>query len=166
MAATVTAGLGEGAKALAARGGRTTLDITGPELDGFPAGYATIRFGDDEHGPLALLINLAGDLEFAPHYHDTDQCFVVLEGSIRVGRTWYGPGSVRVQDAGAVYGPLVTGPDGCRAIAFFCDRSEWPDQFASERDRLRNDELMTKFHALFDTGRPDAARADAADAEP
>jgi hypothetical protein len=116
-------------------------------------GMGTVTLGEDEDGPLVVILTLAPNLEFAPHYHNTDQCFVVLQGSLRVGRTWFGPGSVRVQEAGAVYGPLLTGPEGCKTIAFYRDRSRtFPDQLAGERDRKRAEQLDAKFRALFPPG--------------
>jgi hypothetical protein len=153
MSAHVTVGFGEGARTRPVKAGRATLDVNSPDLNGFPMGMATVTLGEDEDGPLAVILTLAPNLEFAPHYHDTDQCFVVLEGALRVGRTWFGPGSVRVQEAGAVYGPLLTGPEGCKTIAFYRDRSRtFPDQFAGERDRQRAEQLDAKFRALFPPG--------------
>ena len=153
MPSTVTLGFGESAKTVPMRAGRATFDITGPECDGFPMGMATVNLGAEEDGPLIVVLNLAPNLEFAPHYHNTDQCFVVVEGTMRVGRTWFGPGSVRIQEVGAVYGPVLTGPEGCKTICFYRDRSRtFPDQFASERDRQRGEQLMARFNALFPAG--------------
>jgi mannose-6-phosphate isomerase-like protein (cupin superfamily) len=144
MTATVTFGMDGSGTAPRSRAGRTTFELSDPGLNTSPMGMAIVNLGEDPHGPCAITFHLEPNLEFAAHYHDTDQCFVVLEGSIRVGRTWYGPGSVRVQNAGSVYGPVLSGPEGCEAISFYGDRSAIPDQFASERDRKRSEELMAK----------------------
>lgn len=127
------------------RGGRLSFDIKDPGLEALPFGMTMLNMGDDPHGACAVVFTLQPHFEFASHYHDTDQCFVVIEGSLRIGRTWYGPGSVRVQEAGAVYGPGLAGPDGCRAIAFYGDRTKLPDKFASERDRRKYEELATRY---------------------
>jgi hypothetical protein len=119
--------------------------VDDPGLEGEPFGMTTLNMGDDPDGPVAVLFSMPPNLEFAAHYHETDQCFVVLEGSWRIGRTWYGPGSVRVQDAGSVYGPGVVGPDGLKAISFYGDRTKLPDQYASDRDRRRGEELADKW---------------------
>jgi mannose-6-phosphate isomerase-like protein (cupin superfamily) len=144
MSTTVTFGKGDSGATLPSRAGRTTFELSHPDLNTSPFGMAIVNMGEDPRGPCAVVFHLEPNLEFAAHYHDTDQCFVVLEGSIRVGRTWFGPGSVRVQNAGSVYGPVLSGPTGCEAISFYGDRSALPDQFASERDRKRSEELMAK----------------------
>src|SRR5690606_15404930 len=53
------------------------------------------------------------------HTHNADYIELILEGSQKVGRTWYGPGDIRVVDGGTVYGPLVTGPDGVTVLVIF-----------------------------------------------
>lgn len=128
----------------AKRGGRISFNIADEALEAEPFGMTIINFGDDPKGPCTVVFTLPPGLEGAAHYHGTEQCFVVIDGSVRIGRTWYGPGSVRIQEAGSVYGPLLAGPEGCRAIAFYGDRSELPDKFASERDRRRYEELSVK----------------------
>lgn len=133
------------------RGGRISFTVEDSGLDADPFGMTTMNLGDDIHGPSAVVFSLPPNFEFATHYHETDQCFVVLEGSLRVGRTWFGPGSVRLQDAGSVYGPGLTGPEGCKAISFYGDRSKLPDKFASDRDYQRYKELSTK-HGYADLG--------------
>jgi hypothetical protein len=141
------------------RGGRISFTVDNPGLDAAPFGMTTLNMGDDPQGPAAVVFSLPPNLEFATHYHETEQCFVVLEGSIRIGRTWFGPGSVRVQDEGSVYGPGLAGPEGCKAISFYGDRSKLPDRFASERDRKRYEALATK-HGYADLATRHVAAAE------
>jgi hypothetical protein len=124
------------------RGGRISFTIDEPNLAEQFFGVTKFEFGDDPHGPLMVVQVIPPDLEFATHYHDTDYCTLVLKGSLRVGRTWYGPGHFRVQDAGSVYGPTRSGPHGCSVVSFYGDRSELPDKFARDADRVKFDALM------------------------
>jgi hypothetical protein len=55
------------------------------------------------------------------HSHGKDYFEIILEGSQQVGRTWHGPGTVRVVHAGTGYGPLLAGPEGCRVLVIFPD---------------------------------------------
>ena len=130
------------------RGGRTVLSIDDPALDRFPLGVGVIEFGSQPDGPVVLLFHVQANLDFATHYHNTEQCFVLLEGQIKIGRTWYGPGSIRVQDSGSVYGPIRSGPDGFKAVAFYADRSAIPDQYVRDADRVRARELAAEWKAL------------------
>jgi hypothetical protein len=54
-----------------------------------------------------------------PHHHVTDYAEIIIEGTQQIGRTWHGPGTVRIVEAGTAYGPLVAGPEGCRTIVIF-----------------------------------------------
>jgi hypothetical protein len=131
---------------IARRGGRIVFDMSSPKLDEWPLGVAQIDIGpEDPHGPCMLAVNMRPDIYFAAHYHKSDQIAVVLEGAFRVGRTWYGPGSIRVQEEGAVYGPVQSGPEGCKIVGFFADRSDVADHHASERDRLKAEKLKEKY---------------------
>jgi hypothetical protein len=149
--------MGGAGKAFEKRAGRVTFEASDPELEARPMTMAMVEFGDDPKGPCAVFFNLQPNLEFAAHYHNTEQCFVLLEGSIRIGRTWYGPGSFRIQDSGSVYGPLLSGPEGCKAVSFYGDRSELPDQFASEKDKQKSDELIAKLIGMMQTPEPVAS---------
>jgi hypothetical protein len=54
-----------------------------------------------------------------PHYHHADYCSIVVEGSIEVTRHHEGVGTMRIVNAGTVYGPLVAGPEGCTVVEVF-----------------------------------------------
>src|SRR6266568_6195209 len=76
---------------ISARGGRTDFSFDSPELKG--AGVGGVFMGDDPHGPLVWFQELPPNIVAPAHSHDTDYLTVVIEGSLRVGRKWYGPGS-------------------------------------------------------------------------
>ena len=113
------------------KAGRFDFDFSEPKLvDGAGAVFLT----DEPDGPLAMFITLPGDTESPAHSHNTDTITVVIEGSLRVGKKWFGPGSIRVQEKNSIYGPSMTGPDGLKAIVFLADRNGLPDQFAKQED--------------------------------
>jgi hypothetical protein len=141
---TITTNIG-----VAKRGGRMRFNIDEPKLGEQFFGFTRFDFGDAPDGPLMVVQVIPPDLEFAAHHHETDYCTIVLEGSMRVGRTWYRAGDFRVQDAGSTYGPVRIGPDGCKVVSFYADRSALPDQFVRERDRARYDALMPALLAAY-----------------
>lgn len=127
---------------LAKRGGRISFTADDQKLRTQFFGFTTFEFGNDPHGPLMVVQVVPPNLDFAAHYHDTDYSTIVLQGALRVGRAWCRAGHVRVQDAGSVYGPLRSGPEGATVVSFYGDRAALPDQFTRETDRVRYDELL------------------------
>ena len=127
---------------LGKKGGRIRFSIEDERLREPYFGFTSFEFGDDPNGPLMVVLVVPPDLEFAPHYHDTDYCTVVMKGSLKVGNQWYEAGDCRVQDAGSVYGPIWSGPEGCTTLNFYGDRTALPDQFAKDAHRKRYEELL------------------------
>jgi hypothetical protein len=127
---------------IAKRGGRISLDADEPKLREQFFGFTKFEFGDEPHGPVLVVQVVPPDLDFATHHHNTDYSTVILQGSLRVGRTWCRTGHIRVQDAGSTYGPIRSGPEGATVVSFYGDRSALPDQFTREADRLRYEELF------------------------
>jgi hypothetical protein len=82
--------------------------------------------GDDEDGPMVVCIdippNTTGHVTPA-HSHASDQVRIILTGAFRIGNDWYGPGDIRFQEAGKIYGPEEAGPEGSRQILIFNKRS-------------------------------------------
>lgn len=83
--------------------------------------YAWVPIGTDEGGAAGriMVVKYEPGAYVAPHYHHADYCSVVVQGSMEVTRRTHGTGSIRVVNAGTVYGPLIAGPDGCTVIEFF-----------------------------------------------
>jgi hypothetical protein len=83
--------------------------------------YAWVPIGTDGGGAAGriLLVKYEPGSYVAPHYHHADYCSVVVQGSIEVTRRNHEVGSIRVVNAGTVYGPLIAGPEGCTVIEFF-----------------------------------------------
>lgn len=86
---------------------------------------ALIDIGDDDGRtrPLVAAVHYPPDAEVPPHYHDTDYCSFIIEGEIEVTRRVHRAGDVRVVKKGTVYGPLKAGPNGCKVIEVFADRT-------------------------------------------
>jgi quercetin dioxygenase-like cupin family protein len=81
----------------------------------------SLQLGVDERGAATtiLIVKYEPGSHVEPHYHHADYCSIVVEGSIEVTRRSHGVGSMRVVNAGTVYGPLIAGPDGCTVIEVF-----------------------------------------------
>jgi hypothetical protein len=77
---------------------------------------------DDPVAPVVVLAEFPPGFVVDPHTHASDYAEVILDGSLRVGRTWYGPGDLRVVTAGTGYGPQLAGESGCRLLFVYRDR--------------------------------------------
>jgi hypothetical protein len=82
-----------------------------------------IKWFDEPDSPYMSLVHFAPGHVADVHSHMSDYCEIMLEGSQRVGRTWFGPGTVRIVRGGTFYGPLVTGPEGCVKLVIMRDAS-------------------------------------------
>lgn len=120
--------------------------------------------GDDPEGPAVGFLVDEPNVEYAAHYHETDYVTVIVEGSVRIGRTWLERGAIYVQDKGAPYGPILVGPGGLRAVVFFTKRRALTDQFPRERDRIANEDIQAQATAMAETlvalGRGDVSADD------
>jgi hypothetical protein len=94
--------------------------------------------------PLIALIDYAPGTVIPPHFHGTDYTSMVVSGQIEVTRRTHGPGDLRVVRAGTVYGPLVAGPEGCRVLEVFEDRSKILATYP------KDDELSRQFREMQD----------------
>ncbi len=81
-----------------------------------------IFFGEKDDGLAVFGYQVPSTYRFPAHYHRTHYMSVIVAGSLRVGRTWYRTGDIRVQEEGSVYGPEEAGPAGCTMINIFADR--------------------------------------------
>lgn len=88
-------------------GGQVWSDIflLGEADDAFQVTVPDLRMPPNQYWPL--------------HWHDCWIAIVVLDGRCLVGDWWMGPGDVLVTEAGLEYGPLVSGPQGCRLFEIF-----------------------------------------------
>jgi Cupin domain len=87
------------------------------------AALIDIGDGDNETRPLVAAVHYPPGAEVPPHYHGTDYCSFIIDGEIEVTRRIHRAGDVRVVKKGTVYGPLKAGPDGCKVIEVFADRT-------------------------------------------
>jgi hypothetical protein len=93
------------------------------ELLGLKATVIEVPSEDGIEGGIVLALEYPAGFRLPSHKHSCGHVEVVLAGSLDVGGRVEVAGDVRVVPAGARYGPLVAGPDGCRALEFFPDRS-------------------------------------------
>jgi hypothetical protein len=113
--------------------------------------------GDDEDGPMVVCIdippNTTGHVTPA-HSHASDQVRIILTGTFRIGNDWYGPGDIRFQEAGKIYGPEETGPEGSRQILIFNKRS---GVAANDRRTGINEAGLAIVKYIAEMSKPDAA---------
>jgi hypothetical protein len=57
------------------------------------------------------------------HGHASDHAIFVCKGSVCVGDVFCGPGTLVVLEQGAVFGPLVAGPEGTELLEFYAGDS-------------------------------------------
>jgi anti-sigma factor ChrR (cupin superfamily) len=105
--------------------GRGHRDVFASDIDwaqGSTPGTRYARFLLDEAdtgSPLVILSKFAPGEVVEPHTHGTNYCEYVIEGEQTVGKTTFRAGDVRLAKAGAGYGPLVMGPEGCTVLIVF-----------------------------------------------
>jgi hypothetical protein len=79
----------------------------------------------DEDAPTVFRVEFPPNCHIDAHTHACDYSEIILEGSQQVTRTWYFAGDIRIVAAGTAYGPLVTGPQGCKVLSIFAN-GRWP----------------------------------------
>jgi hypothetical protein len=72
---------------------------------------------------VVLAIEYPPDFRLPAHQHVSGHIEVILDGSLKVGEHWERAGDVRIVPARHSYGPLVSGPEGCKALEYFPDRA-------------------------------------------
>jgi hypothetical protein len=102
--------------------------------DGTSVARMVVGDGDDPDAPLAFRVYQPPGFTVASHTHECDYLEMVLEGSRKVGDTWYGPGDVKIVRRGTVYGPLIAGPEGVTLIVMFSDQRSTPVTPVNARD--------------------------------
>jgi hypothetical protein len=91
-----------------------------------PDGMRYAKFttdASDPSRPLNVITEYPHNHRVEPHTHDCHYTEVILEGDLTVGKIHLVTGDVRVMKAGVGYGPLVSGPNGCRVLTIF-DRAD------------------------------------------
>jgi hypothetical protein len=88
-------------------GGQTWSDmlLLGSSEDAFQLLLPDIRMPPNQYWPL--------------HWHDAWTAVLLLEGQCCIGDWWMQPGDVFVTEPSLEYGPLVSGPQGCRLFEIF-----------------------------------------------
>jgi hypothetical protein len=104
--------------------GRWESSLEDPRWVNYEDGSRTlmVSMGDSEDAALIAFYHVPSTYRFEPHAHHSHYITYIISGAMRVGRTWYGPGDIRIQEEGSVYGPEEAGPDGCTMINMFANR--------------------------------------------
>jgi hypothetical protein len=92
-----------------------------------------------ERTPNRVLIRSHYDpgLVIEPHSHASDHAIFVLDGSVAIGDVACVAGNVVLLEKGAVFGPLVAGPDGTEMLEFYTgDPTAFPADPTSFADLL------------------------------
>jgi hypothetical protein len=85
---------------------------------------AVMFLGDSDRGPAVILShNRPNTVEIGHHRLAADTFRLVLDGSVQVGETRYGPGQFRQSSASQDRGPVVHGPDGSSQVLVLADRA-------------------------------------------
>jgi hypothetical protein len=104
--------------------GRYETNLDDPEFTALEDGtrFAAFFLGDGEGDPAVFPMEVTADYQFPLHYHKSHYISIILRGSLQVGKRWYKPGDIRLQEKGSVYGPEKAGPEGCFMLNIFADR--------------------------------------------
>ena len=95
-------------------------DITWHPGNGPGIHYARFLMDEgDTASPLVILTRFDPGAHVEPHSHGTNYCEYVIEGEQTVGKVTFGKGDMRFAKAGAGYGPITIGPDGCTVMIVF-----------------------------------------------
>ena len=117
--------------------GRYETHLDDPEFTVLEDGtrFAGFFLGDGEDDPVVFPMEVTAGYRFPVHYHKTHYMSLILRGSLRVGKKWYGPGDIRLQEKGSVYGPEEAGPEGCYMLNIFADRRGFYPTLLDEPDQ-------------------------------
>ena len=89
--------------------------------------------GKDE--PFQLLvpdIRMPANQYWPLHWHDCWTVVLIIEGQCCIGDWWMKPGDVFITIPSLEYGPLVSGPQGCRLFEIFAQAHLAPGGYAPE----------------------------------
>ena len=103
-----------------------------------PCGIRTSHFvaGDEDNAaaPHVFISDWPPNVEASPHSHAVDYFEFVISGTQRVGKKWYKAGDIRIVTGGTNYGPLVSGPEGCRVMVMFAGSAWEPIPIHANKD--------------------------------
>lgn len=125
-----------------------------------------LAFGDDEKGPLVILLSMppfgkpidpkTGFGEESVHHHPSDGLRLILGGDFMVGRELYRPGDARLQAGGEFYGPEAFGPvvsqgdTPCWLMIAFLDRQGAGMFVADAAGQERSDAIEAHMLPLYE----------------
>ncbi len=94
--------------------GRYETHLDDPEFTVMEDGtrFAGFFLGDGEDDPAVFPMEVTAGYRFPVHYHRTHYMSLILRGSLRVGKKWYGPGDIRLQEKRIGLRPRGSRPGG------------------------------------------------------
>jgi hypothetical protein len=101
-------------------------DVAFEPRPGFKRVHVMLGDEHDEGAPQVYWAKDPPDITWDAQSHGADFVMFYLEGSQKVGDTWYGAGDVRVVKAGTVYGPITAGPEGSTVLLVFASANYKP----------------------------------------
>lgn len=105
--------------------GRNHRDIFAGDIawgEGSSPGIQYARYlmdEDDTSAPLIILSKFDPGETVEPHTHGSNYFEYVIAGEQTVGKTVFRPGDIRFAKAGAGYGPITIGAEGCTVLIVF-----------------------------------------------
>jgi anti-sigma factor ChrR (cupin superfamily) len=105
--------------------GRAHRDIFAADVEwaeGSSPGVQYARFLMDEtnaSSPLVILSKFEPGAVVEPHTHGANYFEYVIDGEQTVGKTVFRTGDIRFARAGAGYGPITIGAEGCTVLIVF-----------------------------------------------
>jgi anti-sigma factor ChrR (cupin superfamily) len=108
-----------------AMAGRNHRDIFADDIEWAEGGSPGIRYArflfdeDDASSPLMILSKFEPGEVVEPHTHGANYAEYVIAGEQTVGKTTFRAGDIRLAKAGAGYGPILIGPEGCTVLIVF-----------------------------------------------
>jgi len=123
------ADIGEEPRFLASGNGsvNSTLDEAAfAPRPGFKRVHVILGDEDDQESPQVYWAKDPPNITWDAQSHGADFVMFYLEGSQKVGDTWFSAGDVRVVKAGTVYGPITAGPEGSTVLLVFASANYKP----------------------------------------
>jgi hypothetical protein len=114
---------------------------------------AVMLLGDTEHGTAVIVShNPPNAVEIGHHHLGSDTYRLVLDGSVTVGETSFGPGQYRQSSAGSDEEAVVHGPEGSNQVLVLADRASallTTEDAGTQGERTQWDELRKELMALI-----------------
>lgn len=126
-----------------------------PFVGALPSTVDPHASAEDQKRPQAYYVEQPPEATVPPHYHDTNQFQVLLQGGLVFGRRPIGPMTVHYANAHTPYGPIITRSDTAHYLTL---RNVWDSggkTMPDCRPTLRR--IRRRFRMIEDVATPDLA---------